>query len=199
VKDGRWENYSSENELENKVYYEKGFTAGSILHYYDASKKKIQEVIPRFYGKIRGTYYAFYPNGSLKEDGRLDDSVKVGRWREYHEVGSGGRLKKEWKYGKDKFDTAEPLLIQERDQQSKIIFQTKEPISQHKPTNLPPMDTEDDEDSEEDDSTKEAHLVLADLASIYQPFLTLRTPADFHPALSTGFINTPQTPPDFVF
>jgi hypothetical protein len=199
VKDGRWENYSSENELENKVYYEKGFTAGSILHYYDASKKKIQEVIPRFYGKIRGTYYAFYPNGSLKEDGRLDDSVKVGRWREYHEVGSGGRLKKEWKYGKDKFDTAEPLLIQERDQQSKIIFQTKEPISQQKPSNLPPMDTEEDEDSEEDDSTKEAHLVLADLASIYQPFLTLRTPADFHPALSTGFINTPQTPPDFVF
>jgi hypothetical protein len=60
------------------------------------------------------------------------------------------------------------------------------------------MDTEEDEDSEEDDSTKEAHLVLADLASIYQPFLTLRTPADFHPALSTGFINTPQTPPDLV-
>lgn len=126
VKDGRWENYSSENELENKVYYEKGYTKGSIIHYYDASKKKIQEVIPRIYGQFRGTYLAFYPNGSLKEEGRLDDSVKVGRWREYHEVGSGGRLKKEWKFAKDKFDTSGPVLIQERDQQSKIIFQAKE-------------------------------------------------------------------------
>lgn len=126
VKDGRWENYGPENELENKVYYEKGYTSGSIIHYYDAAKKKIQEVIPRFYGKVRGTYYAFYPSGSLKEDGRMDDSVKVGRWREYHEFGSGGRLKKEWRYGKDKFDPAEPLLLQERDQQSKIIFQAKE-------------------------------------------------------------------------
>lgn len=126
VKDGRWENYGPENELENKVYYEKGYTSGSIIHYYDTAKKKIQEVIPRFYGKVRGTYYAFYPSGSLKEDGRMDDSVKVGRWREYHEFGSGGRLKKEWRYGKDKFDPAEPLLLQERDQQSKIIFQSKE-------------------------------------------------------------------------
>jgi hypothetical protein len=126
VKDGRWENYGPENELENKVYYEKGFTAGSVLHYYDAAKQQLQEVIPRFYGKVQGMYYAFYPNGALKVDGRLDDSVRVGRWREYHELGSGGRLKKEWKYGKDKFDSVEPLLIQERDQQSKIIYQAKE-------------------------------------------------------------------------
>jgi hypothetical protein len=126
VKDGRWETYSSENELENKVYYEKGYTAGSTIHYYDASNKKIKEVIPRLYGKVRGTYFSYYPSGSLKEDGRLDDSVKVGRWREYHEFGSGGRLKKEWKYGKDKFDSSDPVLIQERDQQSKVIFQAKE-------------------------------------------------------------------------
>ena len=56
----------------------------------------------------------------------MDDSVKVGRWREYHEFGSGGRLKKEWRFGKDKFDPTEPMLIQERDQQSKVIFQAKE-------------------------------------------------------------------------
>jgi hypothetical protein len=126
VKDGRWENYGPENELENKVYFEKGFLKGSYFQYYDASKKKIKEVVPRQYGKVRGTYQSFYANGNLKEAGKLDDSVKVGIWREYHEVGSGGRLKKEWKYKADKFDTADPILIQERDQQSKIIFQTKE-------------------------------------------------------------------------
>ena len=126
VKDGRWESYGPENELENKVYYEKGYTAGTTIHYYDAANKKIKEIIPRLYGKVRGTYFSYYPSGSLKEDGRLDDSVKVGRWREYHEFGSGGRLKKEWKYGKDKFDSSDPVLIQERDQQSKVIFQAKE-------------------------------------------------------------------------
>ena len=126
VKDGRWENYGPEIELENKAYYTKGFLKDSYFYYYDAGKKKIKEVIPRSFGKIRGTYQAFYANGKVKEIGKMDDSVKVGIWREYHEVGTGGRLKKEWKYGADKFDISEPLLIQERDQQSKIIFQTKE-------------------------------------------------------------------------
>jgi len=196
-KDGRWETYGQENELENKVYYEKGYTAGSIIHYYDAAKKNIKEVIPRFYGKIRGTYYSFYPNGGLKEDGRLDDSIKVGRWREYYEFGSGGRLKKEWRYGKDKFDLTEPVLIQERDQQSKVIFQSKEPISQHKPTNSPPVDT-DDEDSEDEDSSEEAEIVRTLLVYVF-PFKRshlVYTEIPF--LLSAGYHNSPVTPPDFV-
>jgi hypothetical protein len=122
----------------------------------------------------------------------------VGRWREYHEVGSGGRLKKEWRYGKDKFDTTEPILIQERDQQSKIIFQTKEPISQHKPTNLPPMDSDDDEDSEEDDASEEGDLIRSAIVCLFIPALNLKTRADVCLQLTTGVRNNPQTPPDFV-
>lgn len=123
AKDGRWENYGPEGELENKTYFTRGFTAGSEISYYDAEKKKIKEVIPRVYGKIRGQYLAFYPGGNLKEEGKLDDSVRVGRWREFHEFGTGGRLKKEWKYKKDKFEEAEPILVVERDTQGKILFQ----------------------------------------------------------------------------
>jgi hypothetical protein len=196
VKDGRWETYGPDNELENKVYYERGYTAGSTIHYFDASKKKIQEVIPRIYGKVRGTYYSFYPSGNLKEDGRLDDSVKVGRWREFHEFGSGGRLKKEWKFGKDKFDLSEPILIQERDQQSKIIFQTKEPVSQRKPGNIPPIDS-DDEDSEDEDASEDAEVIPPASVKVLVFSFKMKTLADLRADLSAGYFNTPLTPPDF--
>lgn len=195
VKDGRWENYSPENELENKVYYQKGFLKGSYFQYYDASKKKIKEVIPRQYGKVRGTYQSFYANGNLKEAGKLDDSVKVGVWREYHEVGSGGRLKKEWKYRADKFDTADPILIQERDQQSKIIFQTKEPISQHKPVKFPPLNP-DDEDSEEDDLPQEEGIVRSHPIFVFTVIPSKNKLAELQFILSAGFMCTPLTPPD---
>jgi antitoxin component YwqK of YwqJK toxin-antitoxin module len=126
TRDGRWETFGPENELENKLYYERGFLAGSNISYFDEAKKKIKQVIPKLYGKTRGNYLSFYPSGNLKEDGKLDDSVRVGRWREYFEFGTGGRLKKEWRYGKDKFDVSEPILMIERDSQGKIIYQNNQ-------------------------------------------------------------------------
>jgi hypothetical protein len=126
TKDGRWETFGPENELESKFYYERGFLAGSKLTYHDEAKKKIKQVVPNYYGKARGTFLSFYPSGNLKEDGKLDDSVKIGRWREFYEFGTGGRLKKEWRYGKDKFDLSEPILMVERDSQGKIIYQNNQ-------------------------------------------------------------------------
>ncbi len=126
TKDGRWETFGPENELETKVYYERGFLAGSRITYHDDAKKKIKQVVPNFYGKIRGNYLSFYPSGNLKEDGKFDDSIRIGRWREYYEFGTGGRLKKEWRYGKDKFDVSEPVLMVERDSQGKIIYQNNQ-------------------------------------------------------------------------
>jgi hypothetical protein len=123
AKDGRWENYGPEFELENKQYFKRGFHSESTITYHDDDKKKIKEIIPRVYGKVTGQYLCFFPNGLIKEEGKLDDSVKIGRWREFHEKGTGGRLKKEWRLGKDKFDQQEGILIQERDTQSKIIYQ----------------------------------------------------------------------------
>lgn len=125
AKDGRWETYGPEGELINKQYFQHGFPVESNISYFDNEKTKIKEIIPVVYGKVRGQYRAFYASGNLKEEGLLDDSVRVGRWREFHEFGAGGRLKKEWRYGKDKFETQEPELIQERDAQGKIIYQQK--------------------------------------------------------------------------
>jgi hypothetical protein len=125
AKDGRWETYGPEGELINKQYFLRGFPVESNFSYFDIEKTKIKEITPVVYGKIRGQYRTFYVSGNLKEEGMLDDSMRVGRWREFHEYGTGGRLKKEWRYGKDKFENLTPELIQERDAQGKVIYQQK--------------------------------------------------------------------------
>lgn len=116
-KEGRWEEYDRNFQLLNKTYFKNGFPEESQIIYYDKEEKKIKEVIPIRYGKMTGTYYAFYESGNLKESGDIEDGVKIGRWLEYYEFGRNGKLKREWQFGQDKFDESEPELIQERDQQ----------------------------------------------------------------------------------
>lgn len=125
AKDGRWETYDSEGILLTKIYFDRGFPAGSNISYFDAAKLKIKEVIPFVYGKSTGQYLLFYPSGNLALEGKLDEGVRIGRWREFYEFGSGGRLKKELRYGKDKFEDIEPIIVQERDEKGKITSQTK--------------------------------------------------------------------------
>ncbi|MEN9729987.1 MAG: hypothetical protein RLZ91_1104, partial [Bacteroidota bacterium] len=69
AKDGRWETYGPEGELINKQYFHHGFPVESNISYYDAEQKKIKEVIPVVFGKIRGQYRAFYAGGNVKEEG----------------------------------------------------------------------------------------------------------------------------------
>ncbi len=125
AKDGRWETYDSEGILLTKNYFDRGFPAGSNISYFDAAKLKIKEVIPFVYGKSTGQYLLFYPSGNLALEGKLDEGVRIGRWREFYEFGTGGRLKKELRYGKDKFEEIEPIIVQERDEKGKITSQTK--------------------------------------------------------------------------
>ncbi len=125
AKDGRWETYDSEGMLLTKNYFDRGFPSGSEISYFDAAKIKIKEVIPYVYGKSTGQYLLFYPSGNLAIEGKLDDGVRIGRWREFYEFGAGGRLKKELRYGKDKFEDIEPIIVQARDEKGKIISQTK--------------------------------------------------------------------------
>ena len=125
AKNDRWESYDSEGVLLTKNYFDRGFPAGSEISYFDAAKLKIKEVIPFVYGKSTGQYVLFYSSGNLAIEGKLDEGVRVGRWREFYEFGSGGRLKKEMRYGKDKFEDIEPVIIQERDEKGKITNQTK--------------------------------------------------------------------------
>ncbi len=127
TKHGRWVSYNADFTLRDKVRYEKGFPEDSYVFYYDDAHKKVKEIIPKLYGKCTGDYREFYDGGQLKTEGRLDDSVRVGKWREYHQFGSGGRTKREIQYGRDKWDTAEPVVLREWDNRGKLIFENKNP------------------------------------------------------------------------
>ncbi len=131
VKDGRWETYNQDYILLSKEKYKRGFLADSKVSYYDKAETKIKEVIPVRFNKVTGDYRSFYEGGQLKEEGKFDDSIKVGRWREYHQFGAMGRLKKETLYAKDKFDNSEAVVLQERDNKGKIIYEA--PKAKKKP------------------------------------------------------------------
>ncbi len=121
-KHGRWEEYTTDFSLLKKEKYKYGFYAESHFSYYDKAENKYKEVIPKIFGKVTGDYRSYYEGGQLKEEGRMDDSTKVGRWREYHQFGSGGRLKKETLYAKDKFDNTAPFVVQERNTKGEVTY-----------------------------------------------------------------------------
>lgn len=125
TKHGRWESFYPDFTLKDKLQFEHGFPKESVLTYYDEAKKKLKTILPKQYGKVMGLYRSFYEGGQLQEEGRFDDSVKVGIWREYHQFGSGGRTKKDTQYGKDKWDAAEPVVLREYDNKGKIIYDNK--------------------------------------------------------------------------
>jgi antitoxin component YwqK of YwqJK toxin-antitoxin module len=128
VKDGRWETYNQAYILLSKEKYKNGFLADARITYFDKQQTKIQEVVPVKFNKVTGEYRSFYEGGQLKEEGKFDDSIKIGRWREYHQFGSMGRLKKETMYGKTKFDSTEPMILQERDTKGKIIYEAPKQV-----------------------------------------------------------------------
>ncbi len=130
TKDGRWERYGKEFDqdlvLLDKQYFWRGFPLDSKVSFYDKEEKKLKEVIPVTNGKTTGMYYAFYDGGQKKMEGHMDDSVKVGVWREFYQFGSGGRTKKVMQYGKDKFDTDFiPFVTEEYDEKGKQTFKKK--------------------------------------------------------------------------
>ncbi len=129
TKHGRWEKYSKEQDgdyaLTDKTRWSKGFLADSKISYYDEAKTKIKEVIPVNYGKVSGEYWAFFDTGLMAEEGRFEDSIKIGRWREYHKFGRGGRTKKVTQYGKTKYDETEAIVLTEYDNTGKIIYDSK--------------------------------------------------------------------------
>ena len=124
AKHGRWERYDKNFNLTDKELWDKGFLAESSLSYYDEAQTKIKEVVPRLYNKVSGDYFLFNESGTLAQQGKMDDSVKVGVWIEYFP--SGNRRKKETQYGKDCYDGTEPFVLREYDEKGKIIYESKE-------------------------------------------------------------------------
>lgn len=138
MKDGRWEKYDSKFMLTDKVRWHRGVPAESRLVFYDSTHHKIKEIIPMEYGKVKGTYMAFYENGLLSEEGKYDNGVKVGRWTEYYPVNPNGRRmrRKLTQYASSQWDADfEPYIITEWDEKGKVTFErAKEKVVQDEET-----------------------------------------------------------------
>ncbi|WP_227687076.1 toxin-antitoxin system YwqK family antitoxin [Spirosoma arboris] len=134
MKDGRWEKYDGNFMLVDKTRWHWGFPTESQLVYYDSTHHKIKEIIPKEYGKVKGTYMAFHENGLLAEEGKYDNGVKIGRWTEYYPINPGGRRmrRKLIQYASDRWDTEfEPYTITEWDEKGKVTFeQSKKKVVQ---------------------------------------------------------------------
>ena len=126
TKHGRWASYFPDFTLKDKSRFDKGFPEESHILYYDEAKTKVKEIVPKLYGKCSGDYRAFYDGGQLRLEGKMDDSVRVGKWREFHQFGTGGRTKKELQYGRDKWDTSAAVVLREWDNRGKLIFENKD-------------------------------------------------------------------------
>ena len=126
MKDGRWEKYDSKFMLTDKTYWLRGVPAESRLTYYDSTHHKIKEIVPIEYGKVKGTYLAFYENGLLAEEGKYENGVKVGRWTEFYPISPGGRRmrRKLTQYASNQWDTEfDPFVITEWDEKGKVTYQ----------------------------------------------------------------------------
>lgn len=138
MKDGRWEKYDTKFMLVDKTRWHRGVPADSRLTYFDSTHHKIKEIIPIEYGKVKGTYMAFHENGTLAEEGKYDNGVKVGRWTEFYPINPNGRRmrRKLTQYASDQWDTEfEPYTITEWDEKGKVTFeQTKKKVIQDEET-----------------------------------------------------------------
>ena len=123
-KHGRWVKYDKNFNLIDKEIWNRGFYAESDIVYYDEQKTKVKEVTPRLFNKVTGDYFLYNESGTLAEQGKMDDSVKVGVWIEYYP--SGNRRKKETQYSKDCYEKAEPFILREYDERGKITYESKE-------------------------------------------------------------------------
>lgn len=123
-KHGRWVKYDKNFNLIDKEIWNRGFYAESDIVYYDEQKTKVKEVTPRLFNKVTGDYFLYNESGTLAEQGKMDDSVKVGVWIEYYP--SGNRRKKETQYSKDCYEKAEPFILREYDERGKITNESKE-------------------------------------------------------------------------
>ena len=124
AKDGRWEKYDAKFMLIDKVRYRRGFPADAQITYYDSAHTKIKEVLPYEYGKLKGTYLAYHPNGQLAEEGKYDNGVKVGRWTEFYATGTRRFRRRVTLYARDRWDTqAEPVVLSEWDEMGKITYE----------------------------------------------------------------------------
>ncbi len=149
TKHARWEKYDKDFILIDKVKYNKGWAKEAEITYFDSDRKKVNEVIPKVGEVLEGEYFAYYPSGNIKMQGKYKNGVKIGLWFEYHDAAY--KKKKEIKYPHSYLDkTTPPVLLKEWDIKGKVIFDkvVEDRLQKLKPKDaIQPQDTIDDNDS----------------------------------------------------
>ncbi|MFT6133724.1 MAG: antitoxin component YwqK of YwqJK toxin-antitoxin module [Cyclobacteriaceae bacterium] len=119
-KHGRWMRYNTNDILQDKTTFWKGWPQESQLAFYDYQREKLREVIPIIYGERQGTYYAFHNNGILAATGSFKFDRRVGVWREYYD---NRRIKREIVYPENPFVADQQgYITREYSREGKLIY-----------------------------------------------------------------------------
>jgi antitoxin component YwqK of YwqJK toxin-antitoxin module len=122
-KHGRWMRFNSNDILQEKSIYWKGYPEQSLLSFYDYNRTKLREAIPIHFGDREGEYVAFHPNGNLAARGAYKFDHRVGLWREYYD---NRRIKREIQYPDNPFSpNRTPYIMREYSPDGKIIYDRK--------------------------------------------------------------------------
>jgi antitoxin component YwqK of YwqJK toxin-antitoxin module len=121
AKHGRWMKYNTQDLLDDKEKYYKGWPKESIVTYYDPSeRKKVKEMIPVEFDDREGYYTMFHENGTIAVQGEYKWNEKVGEWTENY---PNGKRKKIVAYPKEPFDKQlRPYVKREWDSKGKEIY-----------------------------------------------------------------------------
>lgn len=123
MKHGRWVRLNTDNILQDKEKYFKGWPKESKVAYYDRDRKKLREVIPVEYGDREGYYYYFHENGQLAVMGEYKFDHKVGVWREYYPYRRGRKKEIQYRPENDVFMSGfRPYVLREWNQEGKVIY-----------------------------------------------------------------------------
>lgn len=127
-KHGRWMRFNSNDILQEKSIYWKGYPEQSLLSFYDYNRTKLREAIPVHFGDRDGEYVAFHPNGNLAARGAYKFDHRVGLWREYYD---NRRIKREIQYPDNPFSpNRTPYIMREYSPEGKVIYDRKQFVSE---------------------------------------------------------------------
>jgi antitoxin component YwqK of YwqJK toxin-antitoxin module len=127
-KHGRWMRYNTNDILQEKIVYWKGWPQESKLSFYDYERTKLREAIPVVFGDKQGTYAAFHPNGNVAALGEYKYDHRVGVWREYYE---NRRIKREVMYPENPYDSkVKPYIVREYSREGQLIYDRQRVFSE---------------------------------------------------------------------
>lgn len=127
TKHARWEAFDKNDLLIGKTKFYKGWPKEAKITYFDATRRKVKEVMPYEYGRLQGDYYLFGEKGLVVSKGRYEDGAKIGIWIDYF-PDSPNRLR-ETQYAEDPYDkTTEPVIVKEWNEKGKLVIIDGKPV-----------------------------------------------------------------------